>query len=156
MTDQIELAVRAVLSHPWGSGPWTAHAVHQRYDSECAVCRGDVAAILAVAAPVITEHALHTATLQQHEEMVGRVAAEAIERERPKLVAMMEQVADQAMAKKTDAIRTAERAAIINGIRSYFVAVDGPLYEDVRTLCGRIERGEYSPTTHQAAGDARG
>lgn len=40
----------------------------------------------------------------------------------------------------------AERAAIIKGIKDYFAAVDDPVYEDVRILCGRIERGEYSAT----------
>lgn len=37
----------------------------------------------------------------------------------------------------------AERAAIVKGIKEYFAASDDPLYEDVRVLCGRIERGEY-------------
>lgn len=37
----------------------------------------------------------------------------------------------------------AERAAIITGIKEYFAASDDPLYDDVQTLCGRIERGEY-------------
>lgn len=43
-----------------------------------------------------------------------------------------------------DAI-TAERAAIVNGIQHYFAPVDDPLWDDVRTLCDRILRGEYSP-----------
>lgn len=37
----------------------------------------------------------------------------------------------------------AERAAIIAGIKHYFAPSDDPLYEDVRILCDRIERGEY-------------
>ncbi|MEU8279538.1 hypothetical protein ACFYOK_29520 [Microbispora bryophytorum] len=49
MGDPIEAAARAVLSHPWGSGPWTAHTEH-KFDPDCAVCRGDVRAILTVAA----------------------------------------------------------------------------------------------------------
>ncbi|GII87092.1 hypothetical protein Ssi03_50820 [Sphaerisporangium siamense] len=57
----VQAAVRAVLGHPWGSGPWTAHGAHERgRDAECAVCRGDVEAILAVAlqaaAPLLAEH----------------------------------------------------------------------------------------------------
>ncbi|MEU8278205.1 hypothetical protein ACFYOK_37440 [Microbispora bryophytorum] len=49
MADQIETAVRAVMSHPWSSGPWTAH-MHHKYDAACAVCQGDIRAILTVAA----------------------------------------------------------------------------------------------------------
>ncbi|GIH70310.1 hypothetical protein [Sphaerimonospora thailandensis] len=155
MADQIETAVRAVLSHPWGSGPWSAHAEH-KYDIECAVCQGDVAAILTVAVPHIAENALHDAMVEQHDEVIGRLAVEAIDRERPKLIAMMEEIADQAMAKKTAAIRAEERAAIIVGIRAYFAPVDDPLHEDVRILCGRIERGEYSPASHQEEEADRG
>ncbi|MER7126658.1 hypothetical protein [Micrococcus luteus] len=39
--------------------------------------------------------------------------------------------------------RHEERAAITKLIRSHFAAADDPLYEDIRTLCGRIERGEH-------------
>ncbi|MGI5161420.1 hypothetical protein [Microbispora sp. CA-102843] len=121
MADHIETAVRAVLGHTWGSGPWTAHSEH-RYDAECAVCQGDVAAILALAAPLIAEHALRAATLQQHEEMVGRITAEAIGRERPKLLAMVEQLTDQAMAEKAGAIaaqaRAEERSAVAEQLRA--------------------------------------
>ncbi|WP_067171153.1 hypothetical protein [Microtetraspora niveoalba] len=56
MTSSVAAAVRAVLAHPWGSGPWTAHTEH-RYDAECAVCQGDVARVLAIAAPVIAQRA---------------------------------------------------------------------------------------------------
>jgi len=41
-------------------------------------------------------------------------------------------------------IQRQERAAIAKGLKHYFAASDDPLYEDVRILCGRIERGEYS------------
>lgn len=37
----------------------------------------------------------------------------------------------------------AERAAIIGGIKHYFSPVDDELWDDVQTLIGRIERGEY-------------
>lgn len=37
----------------------------------------------------------------------------------------------------------AERAALIMDIKHFFAATDDPLYDDVQTLCGRIERGEY-------------
>lgn len=45
-------AVQAVLVHPWGGGPRSAHIDHD-YDAECAVCRGDVKAVLTVAAPLL-------------------------------------------------------------------------------------------------------
>ncbi|MGW4422567.1 hypothetical protein [Streptosporangium sp. NPDC004631] len=41
--------------------------------------------------------------------------------------------------------RAEERAAIARMVRSHFAAVDDPLYEDVRILCERIERGEHLP-----------
>lgn len=49
-----EAAVQAVLSHRWGAGtlPSDAHAEHNYYGG-CAVCRGDVPAVLAIAAPHI-------------------------------------------------------------------------------------------------------
>ncbi len=46
----LQAAVRAVLDHPWGDGPRSAHRDHIS-DAECAVCRRDVAAVLAVALP---------------------------------------------------------------------------------------------------------
>ena len=51
-------AEHAVLVHPWGDGPRSAHIDH-KYEASCAVGRGDVAAILAVAAPHIAEHIAH-------------------------------------------------------------------------------------------------
>lgn len=51
------------------------------------------------------------------------------------------------MSLSSDEIRAAiaaEREAIVKGIRWYFAPVDDPLYEDVRILCDRILRGEYS------------
>ena len=39
-----------------------------------------------------------------------------------------------------------ERTQIINLIKGYFAAVDDDLYDDVETLCGRIERGEHLPS----------
>ena len=42
-------------------------------------------------------------------------------------------------------VRREERAAIARMVRHYFAAVDDPLYEDVRILCERIERGEHLP-----------
>jgi hypothetical protein len=74
-------------------------------------------AVVEAAAPFIAEHALRAATLQQHEEMVGRIATEAIKRERPKLVAEMEQATDQAMEKRAAAIRADERARIVAWLR---------------------------------------
>ncbi|MEV7013333.1 hypothetical protein [Streptosporangium sp. NPDC051022] len=41
-------------------------------------------------------------------------------------------------------VRAEERAAIARMVRHYFAAADDPLYEDVRILCGRIERGEHA------------
>lgn len=38
-----------------------------------------------------------------------------------------------------------ERAAILTVIRSYFAPVEGDLWGDVQTLCGRIERGNHLP-----------
>lgn len=40
-------------------------------------------------------------------------------------------------------VRASERAQIVAMIRHYFAAAEDPLYEDVRILCGRIERGEH-------------
>lgn len=37
----------------------------------------------------------------------------------------------------------AERAAILKGIRDYFSPVDDEMWEAVRIVCERIERGEY-------------
>jgi hypothetical protein len=45
------------------------------------------------------------------------------------------------------------RAAIVKDIKHYFASVDDSLYDDVITLCGRIERGEYGhvdPPDHLA------
>lgn len=52
IADALQAATRAVLDHQWASAAWSAHSAH-RYDAECAVCQGDVAAILAVAAPIL-------------------------------------------------------------------------------------------------------
>ncbi|MFF4417054.1 hypothetical protein ACFYY8_31420 [Streptosporangium sp. NPDC001559] len=41
--------------------------------------------------------------------------------------------------------RDGERDAIVAAIRYFFAAVDDDLYGDVRTLCGRLERGEHRP-----------
>lgn len=43
-----------------------------------------------------------------------------------------------------EAAIVAERAAIVEGIKGYFAPADDPPYEDVRILCDRITRGEYS------------
>lgn len=50
----IAQAGHAVVTYPWGGSdaPHTAHANH-RINAECKVCEGDIAAILAVALPVI-------------------------------------------------------------------------------------------------------
>ena len=57
-------AVEAVLSHQWGALAWSAHNRH-KLDSECAVCREDVPAMLAVAAPVLlAERDAELATLR--------------------------------------------------------------------------------------------
>jgi hypothetical protein len=47
-------------------------------------------------------------------------------------------------ARHGQAVLEAERAAIIKGIKEFFASVDDTLYDDLITLCGRIERGEYS------------
>ena len=65
---------------------------------------------LKAAAPFIAEHALRTATREQHEEMIGRIATDAIKRERPKLLAEVEQATDQAMEKRAAAIAALARA----------------------------------------------
>lgn len=44
----------------------------------------------------------------------------------------------------------AERAAIVKNIRHYFAASDDPLFEDVKVLCGRIERGEYGASKERS------
>lgn len=36
----------------------------------------------------------------------------------------------------------AEKAALVKDIQHYFAAVDEDLFDDVKTLCGRITRGE--------------
>ncbi|GAA4209560.1 hypothetical protein GCM10022252_76260 [Streptosporangium oxazolinicum] len=41
-------------------------------------------------------------------------------------------------------VRADERTHIAAMVRHYFAASDDPLCEDVRILCGRIERGEHS------------
>ncbi|WP_055477621.1 hypothetical protein [Sphaerimonospora mesophila] len=72
----LELAARAVLSHPWGSGPWSAHSEH-RFDIECAVCQGDVRRVLAVALADETEHAhqLSNAHANEHADRHRYAAA---------------------------------------------------------------------------------
>ncbi len=50
--ERLEEAAKVVLEHQWGHVSGTTHARHD-WDSDCAVCRGDVAAILAVAWPVL-------------------------------------------------------------------------------------------------------
>ncbi|MGW0805267.1 hypothetical protein [Nonomuraea sp. NPDC002799] len=50
-----------------------------------------------------------------------------------------------------EAAIAAERAAIVEGIKSYFAPVDDPLYEDVRILCDRITRGEYGARVQREA-----
>lgn len=62
-----EAAVRAVASHPWDTTPRSAHQDHV-YDAECAVCQGDVPALVAVAvkaaAPLIAAQARREAAEQ--------------------------------------------------------------------------------------------
>lgn len=41
--------------------------------------------------------------------------------------------------------RVEERALVVAYIRDYFAAVDDGLYDDVKTLCGRIEHGNHLP-----------
>lgn len=79
--------------------------------------------ILEAAAPYLAEHALRSATRQQHEEMVGRLAAEAIERERPKLLAAVEQVADEAIAKRAATIAAQARASERERIAAHLRAI---------------------------------
>ncbi|GIH29088.1 hypothetical protein Aph01nite_73980 [Acrocarpospora phusangensis] len=50
-----------------------------------------------------------------------------------------------AVAAAVQAAVTAERAAIVAGIRHYFAPAEDALWDDVRILCDRITRGEYSP-----------
>lgn len=56
MSDTPTGDVDALVSHAWAPHPRSAHREHN-YDSACAICRGDVAAMLAVVAPVIAERA---------------------------------------------------------------------------------------------------
>lgn len=69
-------AVEAVLAHRWGAGtlPPDAHAEHNYYGG-CAVCRGDVPAILAIAAPHIAAAALRQAAEDLPQRRYGAVAA---------------------------------------------------------------------------------
>jgi hypothetical protein len=58
--EAIRAAAEAVSGKRWRGGPrWAAHASHQ-FDGGCAVCQGDVEAIVAVAVeaagPLIAEH----------------------------------------------------------------------------------------------------
>ena len=62
--------VDALVSHEWTSHPRSAHREHT-YDSGCAICRGDVAAIVAVVAPLIAE--------QTRREERDRIAAQVRE-----------------------------------------------------------------------------
>lgn len=60
-------AVEALQSKRWREdAPWSAHASH-RYDSDCAVCGGDVpeivAAVLEAAAPILAEQFRRDAAL---------------------------------------------------------------------------------------------
>lgn len=63
----VEAAARAVASHPWDTTPRSAHRDHAA-DAGCAVCRGDVPALVAVAlkaaAPLIAEQARREAAEQ--------------------------------------------------------------------------------------------
>jgi hypothetical protein len=55
----VQAAARALVTHQWAGTPWSAHEAHQ-YDSGCAVCQGDVPAIVAAVAPFIAEHIART------------------------------------------------------------------------------------------------
>ncbi len=60
--DAVQPAVRAVLAHPWAGHQRSAHDTHA-YDSDCAVCQGDVARMLEVATPVLAAHVLLVAEI---------------------------------------------------------------------------------------------
>ncbi|WP_436759363.1 helix-turn-helix domain-containing protein [Streptosporangium sp. V21-05] len=49
-----------------------------------------------------------------------------------------------ALRQQVEQARADERARISAMVRHYFAASDDPLFEDVRILCGRIERGEHA------------
>lgn len=72
--------------------------------------------------------------------------AQEVLAERPDVT--LEEVDDRALAAVLDRheqmVRDSERAAITRGVKYYFASVEDSLYDDVMTLCGRIERGEYS------------
>ncbi len=50
--ERLDEAVKTVIEYQWGHVAGTVHTMHL-WENECAVCRGDVAAILAVALPVL-------------------------------------------------------------------------------------------------------
>lgn len=74
-------------------------------------------AAIEAAAPIIADHALRTATREQHEEMIHRVTEDAINQAKPGLLALMEQQADQAITQRTEAIQAAERGPLLALIR---------------------------------------
>ncbi|WP_055477622.1 hypothetical protein [Sphaerimonospora mesophila] len=98
-------------------------------------------AAIEAAAPFIAEHALRTATREQHEAMIRTITAEAINEERPKLLAAVEQVTDEAVAKRAVAIaeqaRAEERARIIADLR--------------RAAAGRREYAQGAPVEARRA-----
>ncbi len=79
----IDAAVEAVSRHEWNpSAPWSSHAGHN-YNASCAVCRGDIPAMIAVAAPVLlgdmrAAYDLKVQELARETERVGILAARLI------------------------------------------------------------------------------
>jgi len=51
-------------------------------------------------------------------------------------------VVREALAAVLPAHEAMVRAKVAKGVKEYFAPADDPLYEDVRILCDRIERGE--------------
>lgn len=79
--EAVHAAAQAVLAHPWARHRRTAHQTHQ-YDYQCAICKGDVASILAVAAPILAAHiANRLAMTPKPAEASWRVWATRIARE---------------------------------------------------------------------------
>lgn len=121
----VEAAARAVASHPWDTTPRSAHQDHAA-DAGCAVCRGDVPALVAVAlkaaAPLIAEEA-------------GRALAEAREEieEDARVMRAWRRREAQAVARAKEAEAAIARVRDVHHVHR--CAVDGHIHTRTPTPC---------------------
>lgn len=55
LSERLAMFGAALRGHQWGRLEWSAHSKH-RFHMDCAICQGDVDAMVAVGAPLLAEH----------------------------------------------------------------------------------------------------